>query len=106
MNRKVQLELEVNLNNTCRASVVSKCTGLALCHVIGNSRSLACLGLVLEPSSFPTTSSPLPPHSLLQMSKKGAKNTKEVRQYSIGDVVLGKVRGYPPWPAMVSAKSR
>ena len=40
------------------------------------------------------------------MSKKGAKNTKEVRQYNIGDVVLGKVRGYPPWPAMVSAKSR
>ncbi|KAF8814822.1 Tudor/PWWP/MBT [Phlegmacium glaucopus] len=35
------------------------------------------------------------------MSKKGAKNTKEVRQYDIGDVVLGKVRGYPPWPGMV-----
>jgi hypothetical protein len=77
-----------------------------LCHVIGNSRILACLGLVLEPSSFPTTSSPCHPRSPLQMSKKGAKIIKEVRQYSIGDVVLGKVRGYPPWPAMVSAKSR
>jgi hypothetical protein len=37
------------------------------------------------------------------MSKKGAKITKEVSRYEVGDVVLGKVRGYPPWPAVVSA---
>ncbi|KAF8149342.1 hypothetical protein B0H34DRAFT_785371 [Crassisporium funariophilum] len=35
------------------------------------------------------------------MSKKATKNTKEVPQYETGDVVLGKVRGYPPWPGMV-----
>jgi hypothetical protein len=36
------------------------------------------------------------------MSKKATKNTKDFRQYAIGDHVLGKVRGYPPWPGMVS----
>lgn len=36
------------------------------------------------------------------MSKKTTKNTKDFRQYVIGDHVLGKVRGYPPWPGMVS----
>ena len=40
------------------------------------------------------------------MSKKGAKSAKEVSQYEIGEVVLGKVRGYPPWPGIVSSKSR
>ena len=40
------------------------------------------------------------------MSKKGAKNTKEVRQYDVGDIVLGKIRGYPPWPAVVSPQGR
>ena len=40
------------------------------------------------------------------MGEKGAKNTKNVRQIKIGDLVLGTLDGYPPWPAMVSAKSR
>ncbi|CAA7270272.1 unnamed protein product [Cyclocybe aegerita] len=35
------------------------------------------------------------------MSKKTTKNTKEVREYAIGDSVLGKIRGFPPWPAIV-----
>jgi hypothetical protein len=36
------------------------------------------------------------------MSKKGTKSPKsEVSTYEIGDTVLGKVRGYPPWPARV-----
>ena len=45
---------------------------------------------------------------VVQMSKKGAKSSnKEVLlSYGTRDIVLGKVRGYPPWPAMVSAKSR
>ncbi|KAL0957086.1 hypothetical protein HGRIS_003182 [Hohenbuehelia grisea] len=36
------------------------------------------------------------------MSKKGATKTpKEPLSYEIRDVVLGKIRGYPPWPGMV-----
>ncbi|KAK2464792.1 hypothetical protein APHAL10511_003210 [Amanita phalloides] len=35
------------------------------------------------------------------MSKKSAKAPKEVSSYETRDVVLGKVRGYPPWPGMV-----
>lgn len=36
------------------------------------------------------------------MSKKSAKaGTKEVSSYDQGDIVLGKVRGYPPWPARI-----
>lgn len=36
------------------------------------------------------------------MSKKGAKSSsKEVSSYGTRDIVLGKVRGYPPWPGMV-----
>ncbi|THU87098.1 hypothetical protein K435DRAFT_354999 [Dendrothele bispora CBS 962.96] len=35
------------------------------------------------------------------MSKKGAKAPKEVASYDIRDIVLGKVRGFPPWPGMV-----
>ncbi|KAF8625302.1 hypothetical protein AX15_005435 [Amanita polypyramis BW_CC] len=35
------------------------------------------------------------------MSKKTAKTPKEVSSYETRDVVLGKVRGYPPWPGMV-----
>ena len=72
----------------------------------GNIRSLACFGgscLNWTSSHLPTQVAPLSP---LQMSKKGAKNTKEVRQYAIGDTVLGKVRGYPPWPGVVSSQSR
>jgi len=37
------------------------------------------------------------------MSKKGAKAApKEVSSYEFRDIVLGKVRGFPPWPGMVS----
>ncbi|KAF8883068.1 hypothetical protein CPB84DRAFT_1817097 [Gymnopilus junonius] len=35
------------------------------------------------------------------MSKKLNKPQKEYRQYDIGDSVLGKVRGYPPWPGVI-----
>ncbi|KAF9524622.1 hypothetical protein CPB83DRAFT_861008 [Crepidotus variabilis] len=35
------------------------------------------------------------------MSKKGAKGQKEFRPYSVGDPVLGKIRGYPPWPGVI-----
>ncbi|KAK7692148.1 hypothetical protein QCA50_003767 [Cerrena zonata] len=38
------------------------------------------------------------------MSKKGAKTAqaaKEVVQYELRDIVLAKVRGYPPWPGMI-----
>ncbi|KXN91181.1 PWWP domain-containing protein 1 [Leucoagaricus sp. SymC.cos] len=35
------------------------------------------------------------------MSKKAAKSAKEVSSYETRDIVLGKVRGYPPWPGMV-----
>ncbi|KAF9050609.1 hypothetical protein BJ165DRAFT_1525828 [Panaeolus papilionaceus] len=37
------------------------------------------------------------------MSKKATKNTsKEVAQYQYGEHVLGKVRGYPPWPGIIT----
>ncbi|KAF9447901.1 hypothetical protein P691DRAFT_705908 [Macrolepiota fuliginosa MF-IS2] len=35
------------------------------------------------------------------MSKKGGKAAKETASYDTRDIVLGKVRGYPPWPGMV-----
>lgn len=39
------------------------------------------------------------------MSRKGSKGSKtEVASYEVGDIVLGKVRGYPPWPGRVSRK--
>ena len=38
------------------------------------------------------------------MSKKGAKTQQNYQQsYEVRDVVLAKVRGFPPWPGMVSA---
>lgn len=49
------------------------------------------------------------PQHVEKMSKKGPKSTKEGSQtvsYEIRDIVLGKVRGFPPWPGMVSCKSR
>jgi hypothetical protein len=36
------------------------------------------------------------------MSKKGAKAQPKEQSYEIRDVVLAKVRGYPPWPGIVS----
>ncbi|KAJ3710142.1 hypothetical protein C8R42DRAFT_691489 [Lentinula raphanica] len=36
------------------------------------------------------------------MSKKGTKGSKaEVSSYEVADIVLGKLRGYPPWPGRV-----
>ncbi|PFH53662.1 hypothetical protein AMATHDRAFT_900 [Amanita thiersii Skay4041] len=35
------------------------------------------------------------------MSKKASKAPKEVSSYTPREIVLGKVRGYPPWPGMV-----
>ena len=42
------------------------------------------------------------------MSKKGAKaaqSTKETVSYDVRDIVLAKVRGFPPWPGMVSSST-
>lgn len=38
------------------------------------------------------------------MSKKSAKSAKETASYETRDIVLGKVRGYPPWPGMVGSR--
>ncbi|KAI0798604.1 hypothetical protein BC629DRAFT_1501194 [Irpex lacteus] len=35
------------------------------------------------------------------MSKKAAKNQPKEQTYEIRDIVLAKVRGFPPWPGMV-----
>ncbi|GJE92844.1 hypothetical protein PsYK624_090020 [Phanerochaete sordida] len=35
------------------------------------------------------------------MSKKGAKSQPKETSYEIRDVVLAKVRGYPPWPGII-----
>ena len=37
------------------------------------------------------------------MSKKGAKTQNKEQSYEVRDIVLAKVRGFPPWPGMVSA---
>lgn len=37
----------------------------------------------------------------LVMSKKAAKNNEPETNYAERDIVLGKVRGFPPWPGMV-----
>lgn len=39
------------------------------------------------------------------MSKKGAKTQNKEQSYEVRDIVLAKVRGFPPWPGMVSALS-
>ena len=38
------------------------------------------------------------------MSKKGAKTQSQNKEqtYEVRDIVLAKVRGFPPWPGMVS----
>lgn len=36
------------------------------------------------------------------MSKKGAKAQNKEQSYDFRDIVLAKVRGFPPWPGMVS----
>ncbi|EKM54777.1 uncharacterized protein PHACADRAFT_258859 [Phanerochaete carnosa HHB-10118-sp] len=35
------------------------------------------------------------------MSKKGAKSQPKETSYEVRDVVLAKVRGYPPWPGII-----
>ncbi|PCH35978.1 hypothetical protein WOLCODRAFT_28250 [Wolfiporia cocos MD-104 SS10] len=35
------------------------------------------------------------------MSKKGGKTQAKEQSYDVRDVVLAKVRGYPPWPGMI-----
>ena len=41
------------------------------------------------------------------MSKKGAKTQSQNKEqtYEVRDIVLAKVRGFPPWPGMVSLLS-
>ena len=48
----------------------------------------------LQPSLFP--------RSPLVMSKKAPKNNEPETNYAERDIVLAKVRGFPPWPGMVS----
>ena len=36
-------------------------------------------------------------------SKKATKAQAAEQSYKVKDVVLAKVKGYPPWPAMVSS---
>jgi hypothetical protein len=38
------------------------------------------------------------------MMKTGGKHQKEESSYEIRDVVLAKIRGYPPWPGIVSGR--
>lgn len=40
--------------------------------------------------------------TIVKMSKKGAKAQPKDQSYEIRDVVLAKVRGFPPWPGIVS----
>lgn len=40
------------------------------------------------------------------MSKKAAKTQDKDQSYDVRDVVLAKVRGFPPWPGMVSTFPR
>ncbi|KAI0358717.1 Tudor/PWWP/MBT [Trametes cingulata] len=35
------------------------------------------------------------------MSKKGAKTQNKEQSYEVRDIVLAKVRGFPPWPGMI-----
>lgn len=57
--------------------------------------------------SSPSTASPtLYVYLCVTMSKKGAKMTTKEQSYEFRDVVLAKVRGYPPWPGMVSTHTR
>ncbi|KAH9859001.1 hypothetical protein C2E23DRAFT_717222 [Lenzites betulinus] len=35
------------------------------------------------------------------MSKKGAQSQNKDQSYSVRDIVLAKVRGFPPWPGMI-----
>ncbi|KAI0674894.1 hypothetical protein C8Q78DRAFT_508117 [Trametes maxima] len=35
------------------------------------------------------------------MSKKGAKTQNKEQSYDVRDIVLAKVRGFPPWPGMI-----
>jgi hypothetical protein len=42
----------------------------------------------------------------MPVKSKETKGSPEAASYESRDTVLGKVRGYPPWPAMVRVISR
>ena len=66
-----------------RATLSASPTDLTVAHRV----------LVAKPSSTNL-------NFLSTMSKKGSKAPKE-STYEYRDIVLAKVRGYPPWPGMV-----
>ncbi|CAA7270279.1 unnamed protein product [Cyclocybe aegerita] len=35
------------------------------------------------------------------MNNQPTRSTKPIKEYAVGDIVLGTVRGFPPWPGMV-----
>ena len=43
------------------------------------------------------------PATLFEMSKKSGKVAKDLEEqtYEIREIVLAKIRGFPPWPAQV-----
>ena len=58
-------------------------------------------------SPAPLRSSLPPPtrRTVCTMSKKGAKTQDKDQSYEVRDIVLAKVRGFPPWPGMVSSST-
>ena len=85
------------------------------CRAVGDCRSKG-FNLYTRPptSSFPPIhleSSPslLPPWTrpvVSAMSKKSAQSQNKDQSYEFRDVVLAKIRGFPPWPGMVSTFPR
>ena len=63
--------------------------------------------LVAEAAPPPLRSSLPPPtrRTVCTMSKKGAKTQDKDQSYEVRDIVLAKVRGFPPWPGMVSSST-
>lgn len=70
-------------------------------RLTGSSRAgLTPTTISLSLRLLSTLSSTRPTSS--KMSKKGAKSQPKETSYEVRDVVLAKVRGYPPWPGIVS----